>query len=145
MQHTTLPWKLDRYGTAVVDQHDFEVALTTSVAVLDGYSEKLSINHWADSDAAHRDVSDEEQEGTAAFIVLAANAHYQLVEALEQISRLSETTHRTAVNVPAMLGDIARAALAKANNKLASPAKNKTPSPTNYYALGVETSKKTDS
>lgn len=37
----------------------------------------------------------------------------ELIEKLEQIERLSRTANRDMVDVPAMLGDIARAALAR--------------------------------
>lgn len=41
----------------------------------------------------------------------------ELLEALEQIERLSREANGTLVDVPAMLGDIARAAIAKAEGR----------------------------
>ena len=98
MRHTALPWSLDKYGIGIIDASGFEVVNTTNLAVLDDYHEKLGLNHWADSEAAYREISDEEREETAAFIMIACNSHYELVRLLKDTLVAIDTKHPTLRN-----------------------------------------------
>lgn len=78
------PWRTERVysdSLAVVDADGFEIVETTHTAILPSYRERLGVSHWARSDQAHRNLSDEEQEANS-YLVAAAPEPLQALEAL---------------------------------------------------------------
>lgn len=74
MSFTPGPWTaVQHYGDtlSVIDAAGFEVVEAESTQILLNYSKKLGIKHWADSEKASRDISDEEQAANARLIAAA--------------------------------------------------------------------------
>lgn len=76
------PWKTsDHYEdvVTVLDGRGFEVVTAEHCLMLQDYAEKLGIDHWADDERAHLNLSDEEQSANAHLIAAAP----ELLEALQ--------------------------------------------------------------
>lgn len=81
-KHTPGPWQAVRmYSDAltVLDPKGFEIVEATRTAILPDYEERLGVGHWALSEQAHRDLSDEEQAANARLIA-AAPTMYAYIE-----------------------------------------------------------------
>lgn len=80
-------WGLGRHGTDIVDGGGFNIiSIEDASAILDGWDVKLDINHWADAPGrAYREVSEEEAECLAAFVLRACKAHDDLVRAAQAV------------------------------------------------------------
>lgn len=85
-KHTPTPWRVDEDGdTDILDKDGFcIVSGEEPFAILHGYAEKLNIPHWADSEAASREISEEESRANIAHIVRCVNSHEALVKALQR-------------------------------------------------------------
>ncbi|WP_275262436.1 hypothetical protein [Citrobacter braakii] len=68
------PWRAsDHYEdvVTVLDERGFEVVTAEHCLMLQDYAEKLGIEHWADDERAHLQLSDEEQSANAHLIASA--------------------------------------------------------------------------
>lgn len=102
------PWKAsDHYEdvVTVLDGRGFEVVTAEHCLMLQDYAEKLGIDHWADDERAHLNLSDEEQSANAHLIAAAP----ELLEALQAVVRVADRQTDEF--------DMARSAIAKALGK----------------------------
>ncbi|MDU5828531.1 MAG: hypothetical protein E6Z60_16650 [Mixta calida] len=76
------PWAASNYysdATTILDSEGFSVADAPRCLILEGYSDK-GFQHWADSEEAHRWISEEEQRANGHLIAAAP----ELLEALQE-------------------------------------------------------------
>lgn len=76
-QHTPEPWVLSDYYSdclTITDKDGFEMVSAKGNAILQGYAEKLGVNHWADNPKSYRELSENEQHANARRIVACVNA-----------------------------------------------------------------------
>lgn len=81
--YTKGPWAASNYysdATTILDSEGFSVADAPRCLILEGYSDK-GFQHWADSEEAHRWISEEEQRANANLIAAAP----ELLEALQEM------------------------------------------------------------
>lgn len=107
--HTPGPWLLSSYysdALTVTDEQGFAIVEANTTVILQGYAEKLGIEHWADSPGvAYRDLNVDEQAANARLIAAAPELLVALRRAAELLARYPK--HDDAWNQ-------ARAAIAKA-------------------------------
>lgn len=114
-KHTPGPWIVSEYYSdclTVLDKDGFEIVEATGLAILQGYSEKLGIAHWADSQKASREIPDEERKANARLIAAAP----ELLESLEGLCGLAELRPGHLHDYKAAVAS-ARAAIAKATGE----------------------------
>ncbi|OZI79883.1 hypothetical protein [Bordetella genomosp. 2] len=116
-KHTPGPWQAIQHysdGLTVVDKDGFQHVEASSIAILLDYSEKLGIGHWADSPAASREITEEEQAANARLIATAPELLEALTEA--EVFMAGFEGDELQDGIDAKLQQ-ARAAIAKANGE----------------------------
>lgn len=123
-KHTPGPWQAVRmYSDAltVLDPKGFEIVEATRTAILPDYEERLGVGHWALSEQAHRDLSDEEQAANARLIAAAPDLLAAGMEAAGSLSAAMEIMTRLGygrtANVMQAYHDALVAAIAKAKGE----------------------------
>ena len=137
-KHTPGPWVLSDYYSdclTVTDKDGFEIVDVKAVAVLQGYSEKLSIDHWANSPKASRELSEEEFDANTRLIAAAP----ELLRALaETLRRLEWHNQQHGVAMDDVAWKKGRAAIRKATGKVSKIDKwvrTETPAPQVQMAI----------
>lgn len=109
MTRTPGPYKVDNF--CCEGDHALRIAMP-DIRTRPGATIAMVFHNWNTAEFDERRISWKEAEDTAAFIVLACNAHDDLVDALQALVDSFEK-HR-----PKELWDAARAALAKAKEPI---------------------------
>lgn len=79
------PLTIGRHLTELLDPKGFDIIQIDTMPILQGYSEKLGIDHWAGNDQASYEMTDEQAAATTLHTFVSYNAHHILVEALDGI------------------------------------------------------------
>lgn len=77
------PLTIGAHLTELLDPKGFEVIEIDTMPILQGYAQKLGIDHWSGNPEAHYDMTDEQAAATTLHTVVAYNCHQTLVDALD--------------------------------------------------------------